>query len=87
MKQKIVARILIVDDEPAILRIFKDFLENEPYEVDVAIDGDECLEKVKSKHYDVILLDLKMPKKDGIECLKLIPALSPKSTIIMISGN
>jgi two-component system, NtrC family, nitrogen regulation response regulator NtrX len=87
MKQKIVARILIADDEPSIRRAFKDILINEPYEVDLAIDGDDCLAKVKLKHYDVILLDLKMPNKDGMECLKLIPTLSPKSAIIVLSGN
>jgi two-component system, NtrC family, nitrogen regulation response regulator NtrX len=87
MKQKNVARILIVDDEPSIRRAFKDILESEPYEVDVAIDGDDCLAKVKLKPYDVILLDLKMPHKDGMECLKLIPTLSPKSAIIVLSGN
>jgi two-component system, NtrC family, nitrogen regulation response regulator NtrX len=87
MKQKTVARILIADDEPAIRRAFKDILANEPYEVDLAIDGDDCLEKVKLKPYDVILLDLKMPNKDGMECLKLLPTLSPKSAIIVLSGN
>jgi two-component system, NtrC family, nitrogen regulation response regulator NtrX len=87
MKKKTVARILIADDEPSIRRAFKDILENEPYEVDLAIDGDDCLAKVKLKHYDVILLDLKMPNKDGMECLKLLPTLSPKSAIIVLSGN
>jgi two-component system, NtrC family, nitrogen regulation response regulator NtrX len=87
MKQKIVAQILIADDEPSIRRAFKDILNCEPYEVDVAIDGDDCLAKVKSKQYDVILLDLKMPNKDGMECLKLIPLISPQSSIIVLSGN
>jgi two-component system, NtrC family, nitrogen regulation response regulator NtrX len=87
MKKKTVARILIADDEPSIRYAFKNILETEPYEVDFAIDGDECLEKVKSKPYDVILLDLKMPNMDGLECLKLIPQFSPKSSIIVLSGN
>lgn len=87
MKQKIVARILIADDELAIRRAFKDILSSEPYEVDLAFDGVDCLEKAQLHHYDVILLDLKMPNKGGMECLKLLQTLSPKSAIIVLSGN
>ena len=49
MKQSISARILIVDDEAVIRRTFKSVLEMEPYEVDEAVDGYDCLVKVKQK--------------------------------------
>jgi two-component system, NtrC family, nitrogen regulation response regulator NtrX len=87
MKKKIEAHILIVDDEPAIRRAFKDSLEYEPYEVDVAIDGEDCLLKIKDKDYDIIFLDVRMPQKDGFECLKLITPLCPDTNVVMFSGQ
>ena len=54
MKKNIAAHILIVDDESYIRRTLKSVLENEPYEVDEAIDGVDCLTKIKQKKYDVI---------------------------------
>ena len=87
MKQPITARILIVDDESVIRRTFKSVLEMEPYDVDEAIDGEDCLVKVKLKKYDVIFLDIKMPRKDGMEVLELLQTASPDSSVIMISGH
>lgn len=87
MKQNIAARILIVDDEAVIRRTFKSVLEMEPYEVDEAGDGYECLAKVKQKKYDVIFMDIKMPRIDGMEVLEQLQTLSPESSVIMISGH
>ncbi len=87
MKQNIVARILIVDDEEVIRRTFKSVLEMEPYEVDLAADGMECLAKVKQKKYDVIFLDIRMPRVDGLEALDQIQNISPESSVVMISGH
>jgi DNA-binding NtrC family response regulator len=80
-------KILIVDDEPAIRRILRDILEMEKYEVDEAADGMECLVKVKQRRYDVLILDIKMPKLDGMEALDRIQQLSPDTPVIMISGH
>lgn len=60
-------RILIVDDEERIRRLLKMYLERENYLIDEAEDGNEALEKAFSNEYDIILLDLMMPGKDGIE--------------------
>jgi two-component system, NtrC family, nitrogen regulation response regulator NtrX len=87
MKQNIAARILIVDDEAVIRRTFKSVLEMEPYEVDEAGDGYECLVKVKQKKYDVIFMDIKMPRIDGLEVLEQLQTVSPESSVIMISGH
>jgi two-component system, NtrC family, nitrogen regulation response regulator NtrX len=81
MKQNIAARILIVDDEAVIRRTFKSVLEMEPYEVDEAGDGYECLAKVKQKKYDVIFMDIKMPRIDGLEVLEQLQTVSPESAI------
>lgn len=60
-------RILIVDDEERIRRLLKMYLERENYLIDEAEDGNEALEKALANEYDLILLDLMMPGKDGIE--------------------
>ncbi|AZU63192.1 response regulator transcription factor [Neobacillus mesonae] len=60
-------KILVVDDEERIRRLLKMYLEREDYIIDEAEDGIEALSKATSNEYDVILLDLMMPGKDGIE--------------------
>ena len=61
------AKILVVDDEERIRRLLKMYLEREDYIIEEAEDGIEALEKALTNDYDVILLDLMMPGKDGIE--------------------
>lgn len=60
-------KILVVDDEERIRRLLKMYLERENYAIEEAEDGNEALNKALSNDYDVILLDLMMPGKDGIE--------------------
>lgn len=81
------ARILIVDDESAIRRALRDILELEKYQVDEATDGLDCLVKLKQNEYDAIILDIKMPKMDGMEALDKIQLLSTDTPIVMISGH
>lgn len=57
--------ILIVEDEKFLVRALQDSLTIEGYKVDVAVNGEEAVEKVKAKQPDLILLDILMPKKDG----------------------
>ncbi len=65
-------RILVVDDEPDFASIVQNNLKKEGFDVDVAYDGVEGLEKVKSNPPDVIVLDVMMPEKDGYEvCAEL----------------
>ena len=81
------AKILIVDDESSIRRTLRDILEFEKYEVDEAADGMECLVKIKKSKYDVIIMDIKMPKMDGMEAIERIQILSPDTPVVMISGH
>ncbi len=80
-------KILIVDDERAIRRTLKDILEMEKYEVDEAEDGLTCLVKVKQEKFDVVILDIKMPKMDGMDVLDRLRDVSPDLPCIMISGH
>ena len=81
-------RILIADDEPAIRRALRDILEFEDYEVDEAADGDEALQKARAGGYDLLLLDIKMPRRDGMEVLTALgDGGPPPLPVIMISGH
>lgn len=81
------AKVLIVDDEGSIRRTLRDILEFEKYDVDEAADGKECLFKLTKSDYDIILLDIKMPKMDGMEVLDRLQLQAPDIPVIMISGH
>ena len=65
-------RILIVDDEHPLARILSFAFENEGYRVDVALDGIDCMNKVSIFAPDAVLMDIMMPKLDGLETIKLL---------------
>lgn len=63
-------KILIVDDEATVIEALSDKLRAEGFDIDVARDGEEALSKVNQSNPDLILLDIIMPKLDGISVLK-----------------
>lgn len=81
------AKILIVDDDKSIRKTLRDILEFEKYEIDEAADGLECIVKIKQTAYDVIILDVKMPRMDGMEAIEKIQNLNPDTPVVMISGH
>ena len=67
-----VRKILIADDEPDILEILKYNLTGEGYQVITAKDGDEAIDRAKFYHPDMIVLDIMMPKKNGVEVCEIL---------------
>lgn len=82
-------KILLVEDEASIRRVLGSILseEDKSYEVTEASNGQEAMEKIRETAYDLVLCDIKMPKKDGLEVLLEAKALYPTLRVVMISGH
>lgn len=79
-------KILIVDDEPKIRTVVKEYAKVSGYECDEASDGLEALDKIRQREYDVIILDIMMPNLDGFSAVKEIKAIKDVP-IIMLSAR
>ena len=79
-------RVLVVDDEKLIVKGIRFSLEQEGMEVDCAYDGEEALEKAREKEYDMILLDIMLPKLTGLEVCQQIREFS-SVPIIMLTAK
>ena len=80
------SKILIIDDEAPIRRTLREILEYEKYKVEDAADGIVGLEMIKNENFDLILCDIKMPGKDGMEVLEEAMKIT-ETPIVMISGH
>lgn len=78
--------VLVVDDEPIVCHSLRKILTRQSCSVEEAFDVNAALLKMKLNKYDLIFLDLKMPKGDGMELLKSIKHLYPSVPVVMISG-
>ena len=83
------AKILIIEDELAIRNVLSNIIQEEDssYEVELAENGIEGLEKITNNSFDLVLCDIKMPKMDGIDLLTKAMKIQPELTLIMISGH
>ncbi len=79
-------RLLLVDDEPLIIKGLRYSLEQDGYEIDAAYDGEEALNKALQQEYDLILLDVMLPKIDGTEVCQRIREQS-NVPIIMLTAK
>ncbi|MDO9547503.1 MAG: response regulator [Candidatus Marinimicrobia bacterium] len=79
--------ILIVDDEKNIRLTLRRSIESMGFIAETAITGEEALEKVKSQHFNLILLDIKLPGIDGIEVLREIHRTRPDVAVIIITAH
>mgnify|MGYP002747977089 CR=1 FL=1 len=76
-------RILLVDDEPLIVKGLKFALESDGYETDSAGDGEQALEKIQNGNFDLILLDVMLPKMSGIEVCQAVREKSDVPIIML----
>lgn len=79
-------RVLVVDDEEIVCESVKRILEEEGYEVEVALSGFEAFDKIAVNPYDIVITDLKMPGMDGMEVLRRLRREYPNTIVIMITG-
>jgi DNA-binding NtrC family response regulator len=84
---KIPTRVLLVDDEKDFVEMLSLRLNEVEEKVTVAYSGKECLETLKSKEIDVVILDIKMPGMDGMETLREIKKRFPLVEVIMLTGH
>lgn len=83
-------KILLVEDSPELQTLYQIFLKNNGFTVEAASDGEDGLEKAKTFKPDIILLDIMMPKKDGIEVLHILrttPEYGCQQTKIVLLTN
>jgi CheY-like chemotaxis protein len=76
--------VLVVDDEVGMRETLVDILENAGYAVDAAPDGDTALERVRAGSFDVVLMDIRMPGRDGVSVLNEIG--EPPPNVIMMTA-
>lgn len=81
------SKVLVVDDEKLIVKGIRFSLEQDGMEVDCAYDGEEALEKVHGTEYDVVLLDLMLPKVDGLEVCQQIREFSDMPIIMLTAKS
>jgi CheY-like chemotaxis protein len=81
------AKILVFDDEPSILLMIKKMLEKAGHEVDIALNGREGMELLEKNKPDLVITDIIMPEKEGLETIMTLRKRYPEIKIIAISGG
>jgi len=82
-----VPRTLIVDDDPAVLEFLKRVLDRAGWDTDTASDGVEAVLKVMRGKYDAVLMDIRMPRLDGTDALRIIREFDPNLPVVMFTGH
>ena len=80
-------KILVVDDEPDLLEQLRETLTSQRYDVDTADDGESALDKLFDNLYDLIILDIMLPKVDGLSVLREIRKAKVKTPILMLTAK
>ena len=83
------AKILIVEDDQFLRELYCDVLKAEGYVIDIAIDGEEGLKKIKEGGYNLVLLDIILPKIDGLEIMRRIktdPSALPNKCVVFLTN-
>ena len=78
--------VLIVDDEQILRTVLSGELSSYGYLVDTAADGDEAITVLQARKFDIVILDINMPKVDGFEVLNFIKKYFPETRVIMLTS-
>ena len=81
------ARILMIDDETTLREFVKEYFEGAGHTVDTAADGNEGLKLFKAAPYDLVITDILMPNKEGLETILELSELTPDAKIIAVTGG
>jgi DNA-binding response OmpR family regulator len=87
LKTDKMAKILVFDDEPSILLMIKKMLEKAGHEVDLALNGRDGIELLEKNKPDLVITDILMPEKEGLETIMELKKKYPELRIIAISGG
>jgi DNA-binding NtrC family response regulator len=79
-------QLLVVDDDPITLNLLKEVLTKEGYKVDTALSGEEAISLEKDHFFDIIITDVRMGEKDGMEVLRFFKKNAPDTSVIMITA-
>ena len=80
------AHLLVVDDDPVTIDLLKEVLSKEGYEVSTALSGEEAIAQGTDHFFDIIITDVRMGEKDGMEVLRFFKKNAPDTTVIMITA-
>ena len=80
------SKILVVDDEDTLRTVSSIGLTSEGYNVSTASHGDEAISELQKETFDLVLLDVKMPRMNGFEVLKFIKEKHPTTKVVMLTG-
>jgi two-component system response regulator AtoC len=83
---KISAHLLVVDDDPVTIDLLKEVLSKEGYEVSAALSGEEAITRGTANFFDIVITDVRMGEKDGMEVLRFFKKNVPETTVIMITA-
>jgi DNA-binding NtrC family response regulator len=81
-----VPSILIADDESSLRVLLSEVMQREGYDVDTAVNGEEAVQKVRERDFDAVVMDVRMPKVDGIQALREMKRVNPALTVVMITA-
>jgi CheY-like chemotaxis protein len=82
-------KLIVIDDDMYIRELYEEVLKGEGFDVDTAVNGEDALNKLKLGGYDLILLDIMMPKIDGLgvmDTLRATPPPTPNGPILMLTN-
>ena len=83
----LIGRILVADDDQTLLKLLKEILTSRGHEVVTVVDGQEAIDRLQTERFDLVITDIVMPRKTGVDVLKKARDIDPRYPVIVITGN